>query len=1136
MSDSKQIFISYSSQDVSFVSKLHEDLQKVGFDLWRDKTHIRGIDEWDKTIHDALKTSTVMLLVLSENSMNSKEVYREWHYFLSIDKPLICIWLGDCDIHFRLVPFQRIDFRRETNYSDSLKKLIFELNLLLNETQNSLPVPTNISSQDVDWNYISDIAIHFTAEMLGIRYREKYSQRYYFERPDIQAHLDDFLDNDKRVMVITGRAGTGKSTFVCNFSHLPPNKTIVLLQDCAHLDLEQETSIDQYLTKIFKLRTGFLKTIAELCDENQSIKIVLLFDAVNEFHDRERLLRTLSSFIREISTPCVKVLVTSRIPIWDGIKRHFTVPLDLEFHPSGANSYVNMGNFGSTEAEVAYKLYQKAYNLKSDFDDLSPLTQSFLSQPLFLKLTAEAYAGKELPSDLVLQKVFAEYVLRNLGQEGQDSDEYKVLQRAIQLMYENKKRELHVEVFKDDPAVDRYKHEYKPYENLLDTGLLSQRGVSESMIRQTELVFVTYERVFEFLLAEFTLGRVTASEIVAQLEVARTTSFVQLRGALELALSFLVVKDSSKISLILELSYLERPDSRQFLADVIWIVYETGNMDLAIEIINTLSVDTNQFANLLAVQAAYQLKLDDTLVNLAVSTNPVLNETASVYLYQRWNRARLDGKVQDGYQAIEKLANSIRVTNIPRSSRVIQTLMLLTVNLVSHMVDDPKSLVPLGKILQNMVRKIPGLEPKPDRNAFLSFARERVLDALSQAFAFAAKRALRETILGNPQAMEAFFQDKPTKRALMDSSMFWSEDELIGHKDKLSKLLKWQHDLVAIQIRGPLLYHVYHDVDNNLPIVRDLFHETLEDYEYMQGAVHSAASIIYAVACKAIRDEVVSPETLQDIKDIFFELWYYLDEHPNEKMADVISNESKNVLIGLLTIEAVIQKRDGFVTGSELYVEICTDMNYQLKPARVEVLLNALERFAYQGYPDFAVHTLLKQEVKEAWEKHARPSAIQLLANLRAFYQEEVDSILLGGGTNVDNLWNDVRMKGSLPNSADIFSPSVNWWLVATSVEPMITKLGGVVLMSLASSESFDEALNRILKDLLAALFDYDLIDIGFMQWFKVHDASWDKFEKFKIPRRIEDMNYKQETQEYSKNTIEAYIQDSGRGILFGEL
>jgi len=460
MSEAKQIFISYSSNDVSFASQLHEDLGKHGIKAWRDKTHIRANENWADAIFSALKKSHIMILVISKSSMLSEEVYREWHYFLSTHKPIVSIWLEDCDIHFRLAPLQRIDFRSISNYQVQLNQLIYELSLLM-QTTIEIPSQRQVVANSAfsadgkpTWEHILNIARQFTNEMLGVRYKEKYSSDCYSDRSGIKTHLSNFLDSSKRVMVVTGRAGTGKSTFVCNLSQHPPKNTLVLLQDCAHLDLEQDMTIDQYLMKIFKIRNSFKELIANLYKDDPSLKIVILFDAVNEFYDRERLLNEIAVFLRGIDTGGIKVLITSRIPVWDSIKRHFTIPSEFEFHTSGINSYVNLANFDIVEAKATYDLYKHSYDLKSNFDELPPHVQNFLSQPLFLKLTAEAYIGQAIPHDVVLQKVFADYVLRCLGADGPNSNEYRVLKRAIQLMYENKKRELEVSLLKNDPAVD----------------------------------------------------------------------------------------------------------------------------------------------------------------------------------------------------------------------------------------------------------------------------------------------------------------------------------------------------------------------------------------------------------------------------------------------------------------------------------------------------------------------------------------------------------------------------------------------------------------------------------------------------------------------------------------------------------
>src|SRR5690606_26681392 len=121
------------------------------------------------------------------------------------------------------------------------------------------------------------------------------------------------------------------------------------------------------------------------------------------------------------------------------------------------------------------------------------------------------------------------------------------------------------------------------------------------------------------------------------------------------------------ITLVLDLARMDRPDGRQFLTNVIQTLYDSGKRDLAQRIIDALITDDNHYSNLLAVQCSYQLKLDRQLVELALSENPILRDTASIYLYQRWNRSRLDGNLEDAYQPIDSIVSSIRIRNPRRS-------------------------------------------------------------------------------------------------------------------------------------------------------------------------------------------------------------------------------------------------------------------------------------------------------------------------------------------------------------------------------------------------------------------------------------------------------------------------------------
>src|SRR5688572_27919503 len=114
--------------------------------------------------------------------------------------------------------------------------------------------------------------------MIGIRYKEKYSRAYYSTRYDDLEHLSTYFDTDKTVMVITGKAGTGKSSFVCDVSTNEDPDRVIVLQDCAVLELEEDESLDDYLHKILGLprNISLINAFSRLVDVYPDKKFVFL--------------------------------------------------------------------------------------------------------------------------------------------------------------------------------------------------------------------------------------------------------------------------------------------------------------------------------------------------------------------------------------------------------------------------------------------------------------------------------------------------------------------------------------------------------------------------------------------------------------------------------------------------------------------------------------------------------------------------------------------------------------------------------------------------------------------------------------------------------------------------------------------
>ena len=75
------IFISYSSHDRDSAMALCEHLRSSGYTVWIDKSGIDVATSWSNEIAQALDNCSAFILLLSQNSLLSKNVIKE----LSLD-------------------------------------------------------------------------------------------------------------------------------------------------------------------------------------------------------------------------------------------------------------------------------------------------------------------------------------------------------------------------------------------------------------------------------------------------------------------------------------------------------------------------------------------------------------------------------------------------------------------------------------------------------------------------------------------------------------------------------------------------------------------------------------------------------------------------------------------------------------------------------------------------------------------------------------------------------------------------------------------------------------------------------------------------------------------------------------------
>lgn len=92
---STSIFISHSSKDKKVARGVAEHLRRQGWQVWIDETGIAGGKAWRAELAQALKRSSVVVVLVTMESMLSKWVVREVEVADDLEKPIIPVVVED---------------------------------------------------------------------------------------------------------------------------------------------------------------------------------------------------------------------------------------------------------------------------------------------------------------------------------------------------------------------------------------------------------------------------------------------------------------------------------------------------------------------------------------------------------------------------------------------------------------------------------------------------------------------------------------------------------------------------------------------------------------------------------------------------------------------------------------------------------------------------------------------------------------------------------------------------------------------------------------------------------------------------------------------------------------------------------
>ncbi|HEY6187447.1 MAG TPA: toll/interleukin-1 receptor domain-containing protein [Pyrinomonadaceae bacterium] len=121
----KHIFVSYAREDKDFARELNKRLREQDRIPWQDIGNIRGGDNWQATIDDALRNAEALIVIMSPQATRSQYVTYEWAFALGAGVRVIPVVKKRTELHPRLNAIQHIDFtaRRGTPWVDLRRAL-----------------------------------------------------------------------------------------------------------------------------------------------------------------------------------------------------------------------------------------------------------------------------------------------------------------------------------------------------------------------------------------------------------------------------------------------------------------------------------------------------------------------------------------------------------------------------------------------------------------------------------------------------------------------------------------------------------------------------------------------------------------------------------------------------------------------------------------------------------------------------------------------------------------------------------------------------------------------------------------------------------------------------------------------------
>jgi hypothetical protein len=218
-----RLFLSYGRADAEdLAQRLEADLSLLGFDVWRDRRNIRTGREWDDEIEAGLRTSQLVIAVLTPHAVREESVCRDELAFarFACKLPIVPVLAQPCEPPFVIFRLDFIDLTASRDSEDQCKN---GFKRLVDSIQAYL------RGEPPRYRRWDD---RFPQFDFGLYLHDK--RRDFCGREWLFRRIDEWRNQSgrQRALLITGDPGIGKSAIVAQLVHLNPGGQVLAYHCC----------------------------------------------------------------------------------------------------------------------------------------------------------------------------------------------------------------------------------------------------------------------------------------------------------------------------------------------------------------------------------------------------------------------------------------------------------------------------------------------------------------------------------------------------------------------------------------------------------------------------------------------------------------------------------------------------------------------------------------------------------------------------------------------------------------------------------------------------------------------------------------------------------------------------------------